>query len=86
MSYEIPAKSDRDYQVFGLSRDENKKFWLDEKRTNERWYRSMNYVLFFYLNLLNLQFTFVPFDVDLWLFVVVQVFHALHKWVVQSKC
>lgn len=78
ITYEIPAKSDRDYRVIGLSRAQNKKFWTEEKRTNARWYRSMNYVLGLAYCIFNVQYTFVSFDVDLWIFVGAQILHALH--------
>lgn len=78
MTDEIPAKSDRDYQVVGLSRTENKKFWSKEKKENALWYRSMNYTLWLTACIVNLQYTFVKFDVDFWIFAVAQTLHALH--------
>ena len=86
MTYEIPAKSDRDYQVIGLSWAENKQFWLKEKSENALWYRSMNYVLLVTNCIFSLQYTFVNFDVDFWFFLTVQTLHALHlRSLVQSK-
>ena len=34
----MPAKDEMDYKIAGLSKEENKKFWLKEKRVNRIWY------------------------------------------------
>lgn len=43
LTLELPVKSDKDYQVAGLTQEENKKFWLTESRINHVWYRAMNW-------------------------------------------
>ena len=42
LTHELPAKSDSDYQVAGLSPEENKLFWSKERSVNRIWYRGMN--------------------------------------------
>lgn len=78
MTFEIPAKSDRDYKIIGLSWVENKKFWLNEKRTNARWYRLMNYLLCLAFCIVGWQYTFVTFDINFYVFTIVQTFHVIH--------
>ena len=42
ISYEIPAKCDHDYRTVGLSKEENKKFWLQENQLNFYWFKLVN--------------------------------------------
>lgn len=52
ISGELPAKSKQDYEVVGLSREENQQFWLKEQAFMARYYRIMrlsfsaSYVIF----------------------------------------
>lgn len=47
VTYEIPAKSDNDYRTVGLTRQENKQYWLKEDRINFYWFKLINYSLIF---------------------------------------
>lgn len=62
ITYEVPAKSESDYQVAGLSKEANKRFWLDEDRFNAIWYRVLNYSLVIFSCVINVQHFFVRFE------------------------
>ena len=59
ISYELPAATDRDYQVVGLSREKNKNFWLAEDAFNARYNRIMNVSLLVSCVVFSMQLFFV---------------------------
>lgn len=52
LTLELPVRSDNDYQVAGLSKEENKNFWQTENWVNRLWFRTINW----YTVVLNLIF------------------------------
>lgn len=68
MSNELPVKSDRDYRTIGLSRVENKKFWMAEDRFNHLYYR-----------LINVALPFICVIVSGQIFVCPNILHATEK-------
>lgn len=96
MSYEIPAKSIADYEVIGLSREENKKFWTIEDKLNRRYlYGVVNGCLVVIAFVFDSQLFFVPFNVGPVHYALMQtvnvlwntfgVFSYLHGSVYKSK-
>ena len=61
LTFELPAKSEEDYEVAGLSREENKKFWLEENYVNYVWFRVFN----FYVMVIGIIYCFQLFLVKL---------------------
>ena len=59
LSYEIPAKTDRDYQGFGLSAAKNKGFWEAEDDFNVRFSRILNCSMFISCFIFPVQLFFV---------------------------
>lgn len=78
LTYEIPAKSERDYRVAGLPTEENKSFWMAEDRFNALFYRAANVFLTFACSLVVAQFFLVQFDVQLWIYLLVQIVHLVY--------
>lgn len=61
LTLELPVKSERDYRVAGMSKEENKQFWLRENHINTICYRVVNWYTF----ILCLMFSFQLFLVKL---------------------
>ena len=79
MTYELPAKSDEDYNVIGLSQDENKKFWLNEVDFNYQYNRVFNSFTVMACLALNSQLLYMFFDViDIYTYVIVSIVHFIH--------
>ena len=86
---ELPAKSERDYRVAGLSRIENKQFWETENYVNRLWCRMLNYYIALSGFTFTIQLFFVKLDeVDYFsaqyigwqTFHVFQTFHAFYAF------
>ena len=79
MTYEIPARTDEDYNVIGLSQDENKKFWLKEDEFNYQYNRLYNIFLVLVCLILNSQLFFLIYeDVNIYTYVIVAIIHIIH--------
>lgn len=74
----MPARSEDDYEVIGLPKEENRKFWAIEQKVNYVWYRMINGFLMFALIVFNAQFFFVIFDVNIFVYVIVESLQILH--------
>lgn len=59
LTQELPAKSDQDYRVAGLSKRENQTFWAKENHVNYVWYRVVNWYTFFMSSTFCIQLFFV---------------------------
>ena len=78
MSYEIPARNDEDYDVIGLSRKENKTFWLAEDRLNHRYLGLLvNACLVVIAIVFDSQLFFVSFDVGIAFYALMQTINVL---------
>lgn len=82
MTFEVPAKSDDDYEVIGLPKERNRKFWEMEQRINYVWYRVINVFLAFAVVVFNAQFFFVIFDVNIYVYILVEGLQMLHTSVI----
>ena len=83
ISFEIPAKSERDYKVVGLSRKENKRFWAAEDEFNARFSKVTNVVLFVSCFVFPIQLFFVKYEVDsMFVYVVVHAVNYLYTAVI----
>ena len=78
LTYEIPAKRERDYKVFGLSLEENKKFWLGEDRFNRIYHRFLVFTIFIYCIVYNAPLFFGRYDIDLATYILIQTIHVIH--------
>lgn len=78
ITYEMRAKSESDYIVAGLSGEENKKFWLWEKRFNHLYYRILDVCLWIAYFVYCSQLFFVPFDIDWITYLLVQTFQVTY--------
>ena len=79
MTYEIPARSEKDWSVVGLSRKENKRFWQIENKVNHYWYRGINFTLLVGCFIFSVQFFMVSFhQVDWTTYVLFQVVNISH--------
>lgn len=79
VTYEKPAKTERDYIVAGLSRKENKKFWLAEQKFNSLFNRVLNFALWVAYFVYCSQLFFVRFDVDWITYSLVQTFQVTYS-------
>lgn len=73
LSGEMPSR-----RVVGLSRKENARFWLAEKRLNSLWYRVSNIALLISCCILSTQLFFVSFNVDIVTYAFLQTLHIVH--------
>ena len=78
LTYEMPAKSDADYAVAGLSRKANKAFWMAEKRFNQIYFRVLNFALGVAYCVYSSQLLFVHFEIDWITYILVQTFHVVY--------
>ena len=82
LTLELPVKSDSDYQVAGLSQEENKRFWSTENRINNVWYRAINWYIAFISIVYNAQLFLVRFEgVEILSFRYI-FFQALHVLII----
>ena len=78
MTYEIPAKTDEDYDVVGLPRDENKHFWIKEDEFNYQYSRILNiFIVISGLIFSTQHFFFFSKGVNIYTYVIVSCIHAL---------
>ena len=75
LTQELPAKTDQDYKVAGLAKEENTKFWLNENYITQVGYRTITGAIFLFLASVNTLFFYIRFDVD---WVTYTFFHTLH--------
>lgn len=66
------------YKVIGLPEKENREFWNAEQNFNFYWYRVLSITLVFSFFVFGIQYTYVQFDVNIYVFVLVQVLHNIH--------
>lgn len=78
-SQELPVRSEEDYEVVGLPREENKAFWLTEKRLNSLWIKVSSSFIFLSCIVFSAQLFLVPFDIDMVTYSVVQAVHVVHS-------
>ena len=79
LTQEIPAESDPNYKLVGLSKEENDKFWQTERWFNQIFYRSANCALAFFSIIISGLLFAVRFEsVDLWFYLFMQTVNALH--------
>ena len=79
LTQEIPAESNPNYKLVGLSKEENDKFWQTERWFNQIFYRSVNVFLSFIAIFISGLLFMVRFEsVALWLYLLVQTVNALH--------
>ena len=79
ITYEIPAKNDEDYNVIGLSKDENKQFWLKEDELNHRYNRLFNIYVVATCLIFNNQLLFIIYEgIDVYTYVIVTIIHYIH--------
>ena len=57
-TYEIKAKTDKDYEVAGLTKEENKRFWWQADLLCYYWFKLVNYSLVFIAFVRKLLFSF----------------------------
>ena len=79
ITQELPAKSEQDYEVIGLPREENKRFWQMEKRLNSLWLKVSSGFIGVSCIVFSGQLFLVPFEADLSVYVLVQTLHVLHS-------
>lgn len=79
ITQELPAKSEQDYEVNGLPREENKRFWQTEKRLNSLWLKVSSGFIGVSCIVFCGQLFLVPFEADLSVYVLVQTLHVLHS-------
>ena len=89
LTQEIPAKSDRDYKVAGLSRAENKRFWLTEDLVFYYFHRVLGVFLVLFVVMVESLFFIIDFDVHWTSYVFFQTMHIAHAsymayWFLQS--
>ena len=79
MTYEIPARTDEDYNVVGLSLEENKKFWLKEDEFNYQYNRLYKVLMITTSLILNSQHFFLIYEgVDVYAYVILTIIHIIH--------
>ena len=78
MSRELPPKKGMGYKVIGLSEKENKQFWDAEANFNFYWYRVLSITFVGSFFVFGIQYTYVKFDVNIYVFVLVQVLQNIH--------
>ena len=86
VSNEIPAKTGR---VAGLSRKDNRNFWLKEQNFNYYLYKAVGLMCFLLSVLFSVQLFLVRYDVDLLTYILVQtlnVFHCFHGFYYFNQC
>lgn len=80
LTYEMPVNSDDDYEVVGLPREENRRFWEAEDRFN---YRYLGLVatgcLVVIAFVFDAQLFFVSFDIGLPLYALMQTINVLYN-------
>lgn len=75
---EMPGKRGENYQVVGLSAEENQKFWLIENYVNRLWFRMINLCLVVGCVVFCSQQFFISFpDVSWTTYVLLQAFHLV---------
>lgn len=79
ITQELPARSEQDYEVIGLPREENKKFWQTEKRLNLLWLKVSSGFIGVSCLVFSGQLFLVTFDVDMGVYLLVQALHVLHS-------
>ena len=47
LTNDIPTRGEGDYHVVGLSKEEDRNFWLLEDKINFHWFKVMNFALVF---------------------------------------
>ena len=80
MTYEIPAiTTEQDYNVIGLSQEENKKFWLKEDEFNYRYNRLFNMFVVSASLIFNTQHFFIIYEgINIYTYIIVSTIHSLH--------
>lgn len=81
ISNELPAQKGSKYRVVGLSRKENDEFWIAEHRFNQLYYRLANIGIHFACTGICVQYFLVSFDIDFYLFILIQGFHIVYSYV-----
>ena len=76
---EAPKES-RETRVVGISRKENNKFWQTEQRFNRLYYRFANIAIFEMSAVIVVQYFLVQFDIDFYLYILIQVFHSAYTF------
>lgn len=79
ISHELPVKSEQDYEVFGWTKEKNKRFWQAEKRLNSLWIKVSSYFILLSCVVFSGQLFLVPFDVNITTYILVQTVHVLHS-------
>ena len=78
LTYELPARSRKGFEVVGLSRKQNLKFWLADQRFNWLWYRAMAFLTLASCSIFSVQFFLVPFDVNIFIYALLQAINVAH--------
>ena len=78
MSRELPSKKRMGYKVIDLSEEKNKTFWDAEKKFNFYWYRVLSFMFVGSFFVFGVQYTYVKFDINIYVFVLVQVLQNVH--------
>lgn len=78
LTQELPAKSDRDYKVAGLSVEENKSFWRSEQRFNDRYYRFLGFALYGVYVVYCSVYFLIRFETNLIVFLLVQTINSIY--------
>lgn len=73
-----PRRAVRNYEVVGISREENHKFWLAEKRLNYIWLRATICGNLLSTLIFSVQFFLIPFDVDMVTYAFFQLLNIGH--------
>ena len=82
ITMELPTNGETlteiDHKVIGLFADENRRFWEAEDWFNSRYIRFMNAYLVLTWLVFDVQLFLVQFDVDLWLYILVQALQIVN--------
>ena len=78
MSREIPPRKGMGFKVIGLPEEENKKFWEAEANFNFYWYRVLSFAFVGSFFVFGVQYTYVWFDVNIYVFILVQILQNIH--------
>src|SRR5699024_8304703 len=78
LTFEMPRRKDRYWRVAGLSRTENRSFWLRQNQFNYYFHRVLYAALIAFSFLYNLMFFAVLFKVDLYTKIFFQAINIAH--------
>lgn len=77
-TFEMPINDERDWRVAGLSRTENRRFWLRENRFNYYFYKIMNISMFVFNFFFTGTLFVVHFEIDIYTYIFVQAINSVH--------